>query len=71
MVEISKLSKPQYYLLVDVSEGKGNVSTTYAPAKKLVALGLCTWNHGKFGSSKLELTDAGRSLAKAKEADPK
>jgi hypothetical protein len=56
-----KLTKPQMELLTDVSQGKKNASTEYAPAKKLVSLGLCVWNCGKFGSSWLELTGAGRA----------
>lgn len=56
-----KLTKPQSELLTNVSKGKIHVSTQYAPAKKLVLLGLCVWHHGKFGSSWLELTDAGRA----------
>lgn len=62
-----KLSKPQWFALVDVSEGNRHFVRSYSPAKKLVELGLCEWRDGKYGSSWLDLTDAGRAaLSQAK-----
>lgn len=61
---MKKLTKAQRSLLEDVSLGNDKVSDSYQPAKSLVTLGLCTWEHGKFGSSLLKITDAGRAALK-------
>lgn len=57
-----KLTVAQADLLCRVAEdgGKYHCSDTYRPAQKLVALGLCEGNFGKFGSYTIILTQAGR-----------
>lgn len=55
-----KLSKPQIELLTHaVSAGKASCHPDYAPAKKLVSLGLATSHEGKWGAHHLEPTTAG------------
>lgn len=56
----SKLTKPQLELLRE-TVGCCAVSETYAPANKLVLLGLAEWTHGDYGSTYLNITDAGRA----------
>lgn len=57
-----KLTKAQHELLKSVAAGDEQVSDDYAPAKKLASLGLCTWNTGRFSSTWLTITDAGRKI---------
>jgi hypothetical protein len=63
-----KLTLPQAELLLNVFEKNGPLgcSDSYLPAKKLVSLGLCSWVHGRFGSSSLVITDAGRAEIEAR-----
>ena len=55
-----KLTKAQEELLIRAANGDGHAAEYYAPAKKLVSLGLCEWNTGRYGSTWLTITDAGR-----------
>jgi hypothetical protein len=48
-----KLSKAQQALLADIPCA---VSQSYAPARKLVALGLARWVHASYGGTRLEPT---------------
>ena len=59
-----KLTKAQRDLFIKASNGEGSCVEHYPPAKKLVALGLCEWNTGNFGSTWLTLTEAGRAALK-------
>ena len=56
---MAKLTKPQIELLADIEETSCSASTTYAPARKLVELGLARWVSGKYGDF-LAITEAGR-----------
>lgn len=58
------LTKTQSELLMKASNGDGSCAEHYPPAKKLVALGLCEWNTGRFGSTWLTLTESGRAALK-------
>ena len=55
-----KLTNPQKELLAEVYNGENRVSESYRPAQRLVEFGLCEWQQGKYGGSRLNLTDAGR-----------
>jgi hypothetical protein len=55
-----KLTKPQYCLLIEISDERQHVSHDYASAKKLVALGYAEFLYGKYGST-LQITEAGRT----------
>lgn len=44
------LTKPQRELLASLPT---TCSESYAPAKRLVALGLAVWEEGRFGSTRL------------------
>ena len=59
-----KLTAPQYYLLVDISDDSRNVVDGYKPAQKLVALGLAELGPSSFGARSLSITDAGRQHLK-------
>lgn len=54
-----KLTKIQYWLLIDVSESSRYVADYYPPAKALVAKGLCQWI-----GSHLHITGAGKEFLK-------
>lgn len=56
---MAKLTLAQYCLLVDISDAPHPTASSYAPAKKLVELGLAEWVPGKY-SDRLAITDAGR-----------
>jgi hypothetical protein len=53
-----KLTNPQFELLSEIRNERRHVSDSYAPAKKLVALGLAEFVYGKYGSI-LQITQAG------------
>lgn len=55
----TKLTRPQWFLLADIANGPEAVSDTYAPAKKLIALGYAELVQVKYGAI-LRITDAGR-----------
>ncbi len=57
-----KLTPAQRALLLDVHRGDIRASTTYPPAKALVAAGLAEWHRGSFDDT-LCLTAAGRKRA--------
>ena len=40
---MGELTKPQIALLMDIANGERPISETYAPAKKLVAIGYAEW----------------------------
>ena len=56
------LSVPQKNLLALICEKPRNVVEYYAPAKKLVELGLAEWRGTKTRANYLDPTDAGRAL---------
>lgn len=54
-----KLTRPQMELLKDCADCCPCVDS-YRPAQRLVALGLAEWTRGNYGSSYLNITEAGR-----------
>lgn len=60
---MSKLTKEQNALLKELSSfgGRMTVSDTYAPAKRLVALGYATMEQMRFGGTLFTITPAGRA----------
>jgi hypothetical protein len=67
MSKSPKLTVPQADLLCRIAErgGSYHCAEDYAPAKKLVLLGLCDGRRLRFGSYALTLTDAGRAHLEA------
>ncbi|WP_172352730.1 hypothetical protein [Mesorhizobium sp. NZP2298] len=57
---MAKLTKPQIELLADLADTSCSASSTYAPARKLVELGLARWIDGKYGDF-LAITESGRT----------
>lgn len=56
-----KLTRAQWFTLVDASDGGMNTYLGYKPAIRLVELGLCQWRKtGIFGRKVLDITDAGK-----------
>ncbi|MGV0879494.1 hypothetical protein V6767_20375 [Martelella sp. FLE1502] len=66
MAKAVKLTAPQYYLLVEISDNSRNVVDSYKPAQKLVALGFAELGPSSFGARNLSITDAGRQHLKEK-----
>lgn len=63
---MAKLTAPQIEVLLDILDGKDRFADRYAPAAKVVALGLATWS-GKsspLSNDRLILTDEGMAMAK-------
>jgi hypothetical protein len=60
-----KLTSPQRALLDEIKYERQHVSDTYAPAKKLVALGYAEFLYGKYGTI-LQITPAGRTALEDK-----
>ena len=60
-----KLTKPQYFLLVELSDRDQRVMSYYAPANKLVEIGLASKRQEAFGSCTISITEAGRQALAA------
>lgn len=60
MSGLRALTKAQYFLLVEISDAPQATSSSYAPAKKLVEIGLAEWVPGKY-TDHLAITDAGHT----------
>jgi hypothetical protein len=56
-----RLTQPQRKLLVKTGDRPQSVIADYAPAKRLIALGLVTPAFGKFRRVTLTITEAGRA----------
>ncbi|MCV9964388.1 hypothetical protein OIU34_21095 [Pararhizobium sp. BT-229] len=62
---MTKLTAPQIDVLLDILEGRDRFADRYAPALKVVAIGLANWSGKSSGLSndRLILTDEGRARA--------
>jgi len=61
MGENMKLTKAQRDFLQSMRSGRRGASDAYKPAQRLTALGLIARVSSSFGTSRFELTDAGRA----------
>ncbi len=64
---MAKLTKAQRDLLHVIRLASANVADTYRPAKALVEMGFADWQEGRYGSMRLFITDAGRSVPQLEE----
>lgn len=67
---MAKLTKPQIDVLIDTLEGNDRFADHYAPALKVVALGLANWSQKSSGLSndRLALTEDGKARAQLEQA---
>ncbi|MCZ7862749.1 hypothetical protein O9X98_15345 [Agrobacterium salinitolerans] len=70
---MAKLTDPQIDVLVDTLEGNDRFADRYAPALKVVALGLASWSQKSSGLSndRLVLTEEGKARAELEQAKRK